>query len=374
MIDILFMIPNLGQGGAEKVLVNLVNQLDREQFSVTVMTLYDEGIYRFQLSRHIKYKACFKKSFVGVSHLLKLFTPRQLYKWIVSEHYDIVISYLEGQTARIISGCSDSTTKKICWIHRTMTSIEDSAKPFRSKKEARKCYGSYDCIVSVSKDVQKAFMSLYPFDEMGKVIYNTNQTEKIKLQSLEKIDNTYFPVNQFKICAIGSLIPIKGFDRLISVHKRLSEEGYLIHTYILGEGVERGKLQKIILEHSLNETIHLLGFQKNPYKFLANCNLFVCSSFSEGFSTAVTEALILGVPVVTTNVSGMQELLGNNQYGIITENSEEGLYHGIKRMIDSCDLYNFYKTKSSIRGKTFSTENTVISVQNLFMELIEKVG
>ena len=77
-----------------------------------------------------------------------------------------------------------------------------------------------------------------------------------------------------------------------------------------------------------------MGYKENPYKYLAKCDLFVCSSYSEGFSTAVTEALILGIPVVTTYVSGMTELLGDNEYGIITSNDEISLYEAIKLLIN----------------------------------------
>ena len=215
-------------------------------------------------------------------------------------------------------------------------------------------------------------MKLYHIDEKGNVLYNTNESEIIVAQSTEPVPEIDFSANHFKICAMGSLIPIKGFERLISVHNKLRNDGYSIQTFILGEGADNDKLQKMIKECSLTEEVSLLGYQTNPYKYLSKCDLFVCSSWSEGFSTAVTEALILGVPVVTTHVSGMQELLGDNQYGIITENSEEGLYNGIKMMLDSNELFRSYQEKAQIRGDSFSTKNTVLAVQELFEELWEK--
>ena len=102
-------------------------------------------------------KHVFKRSFPGVAHILKLFSPRFLYRRLVHGSYDIVVSYLEGQTARIISGCPDSAIKKVCWIHRTMTNLKDSARLFRNVNEAKKCYSSFDRIISVSKDVQMLY-------------------------------------------------------------------------------------------------------------------------------------------------------------------------------------------------------------------------
>ena len=116
MLRVLFMIPNLGHGGAEKVMVNLVNHMDKSKFSITVMTLYDEGVNRQFLADEINYKSCLHRSFPGIAHFFKIFTPKQLYRYFVKEHYDVIISYLEGQTARIISGCDNTNTKKICLI------------------------------------------------------------------------------------------------------------------------------------------------------------------------------------------------------------------------------------------------------------------
>ncbi|MBR0136232.1 MAG: glycosyltransferase, partial [Clostridia bacterium] len=100
---------------------------------------------------------------------------------------------------------------------------------------------------------------------------------------------------------------------------------------------------------------------------------FVCASMAEGFSTAATEALIVGTPVCTVEVSGMKEMLGeNNEYGIVTENSEEGLYRGIKSLLDDPELLAHYKRKAEERGRSFSTETTVKAVEDMLLSLIEK--
>ena len=158
MIKILFLIPNLGHGGAEKVLVNLVNNLDKSIFDITLMSLYDEGVNRKFLSKEIHYLFWMKHSFPGVSHIMKIFSPKFLYNHCIRGSYNIVISYLEGQTARIVSGCTDPSVKKICWIHRTMASLSEVVRPFRSRNEAIHCYRNFDYIVSVSEDVKKAFL------------------------------------------------------------------------------------------------------------------------------------------------------------------------------------------------------------------------
>lgn len=101
------------------------------------------------------------------------------------------------------------------------------------------------------------------------------------------------------MCGMGKLTKNKGFDRLLAVVRRLREDGMPVHLYLLGEGPMRTELERYIAENALENSVTLLGYQTNPYKYVAKCDLFVCSSFAEGFSTAATEALIVGTPVCT---------------------------------------------------------------------------
>ena len=126
-------------------------------------------------------------------------------------------------------------------------------------------------------------------------------------------------------------------------------------------------------DNHLAQQITLLGYQTNPYKYVSKCDLFVCASFAEGFSTAATESLIAGTPVCTVEVSGMTELLGaHNEWGIVTENNEEALYQGIKDLLCHPDKLAHYKEKAIERGKAFSTKETVCAVEKFFETLVEE--
>ena len=133
---ILFMIPNLMYGGAEKVLVNLVNNMDKNVFDITVMCLFDKGINKQFLKDHIHYKYCLKKMIRGNSHLFKIFSPTQLFHGFVKDDYDVIVSYLEGPTARIVSGCTNNKTKLICWIHVQQKNKKIASKAFRNYQES----------------------------------------------------------------------------------------------------------------------------------------------------------------------------------------------------------------------------------------------
>lgn len=370
MNKVLFLIRDLGHGGAEKVLVNLVNHMDRDKFDITVMTLFDEGVNKPFLAPHIKYKTCFKKSFPANSHFLKLFSPSFLHEFFIKDTYDIEIAYLEGPAARVISGCNNAKTKIISWIHCTQKTQQDISIGFRNFKEAKKSYNRFNKLIFVSESTEEAFKILIP-DINSQVIYNTNDSEKIINDSNENID-IKFDKSAVNLISTGRLIPVKGFDRLINIHTRLITAGYTVHTYILGEGSEnyKSELNKLVIDNNVSDSFTFLGYQTNPYKYLTKADLFVCSSLSEGFSTAATEALIVGTPVCTVEVAGMKEMLGeNNEYGIVTENSEEALYAGIKSLLDNPELLKHYKEKAIERGKFFSTDKTVKAVEDMLVNL-----
>lgn len=367
---ILFLIHDLGQGGAEKVLVNLVNNMDREKFDITVMSLFGGGVNEQFLAKHIRYKTVYNKTFPGNSKIMKLFTPQQLHKKYIKEDYDIEISYLEGPAARIISGCQNPETKKVVWIHCTIHSLKELAQSFRNEKEAVSCYETFEKVIFVADTVRKAFEKYCPSIRESDVLYNTNESEAIKSKSKVLVEGIEFADNTFKWCGVGKIVPNKGFDRMLKIQKKLMDDGYNTHFYVIGAGPQEEELIQWCKTNEMMESVTFCGYQTNPYGLLRKCNLYVCASYAEGFSTAATEALIVGTPVCTVEVSGMKEMLGeNNEYGVVTENSEEALYQGIKSLLDNPDLLEHYRLKAIERGKTFSTENTVRAVEEMLLSL-----
>ncbi len=370
MTKILFLIHDLGQGGAEKVLVNLVNNMDRSKFDISVTALFGGGVNEQFLAPDIHFRAVFPKEVPGNSKLMKLLTPAQLHRLCVKEHYDIEVSYLEGPSARVISGCNDANTKLVCWIHSTVSSMKDAAISFRTPREAHVCYSRFDRIVCVSKLTMQAFTNVFLTCRNTLVLYNTLESDSILEQSKQPVPEYLFRDDELNLITVGSLKPVKALDRLIRVHNRLRMDGYATHTYILGVGPDGDKLERQAEELGQSDTVTFMGYETNPYKYVANADLLICCSLSEGFSTAVTEALIVGTPVCTVEVSGMKEMLGeHNEWGIVTENSEEALYQGIKDLLDHPDKLAHYKEKAIERGKTFSTENTVRAVEEMLLGL-----
>lgn len=369
MKKILFLIPDLSVGGAEKVLVNLVNNLDQSKFDITVQTLFAGGVNEQFLKAGIKLRHCFKRVFRGNSQLLKLLSPKQLYKLFVKEHYDIVVSYLEGTVSRIVSGCHVPNTKLVSWIHVQQETNSKFSYAFRDLNEAKNCYSKFDKIVCVSEYVKSDFKRLSDYIGDLVVLYNTNETNQI-LELSKHPMSVDFDKEQINICVVGKITKHKGVLRVLNIQKKLIDDGYNTHIYFLGTGPLENDVVRFVEMNKIENKITLLGYNTNPYNYIRSSDMFLCASYGEGFSTAATEALIVGTPVCTVDVSGMKEMLGeNNEYGIVTENSEEALYKGIKLLLDNPELLEHYKRKAFERGKLFSTENTVKAVEDMLLSL-----
>ena len=162
------------------------------------------------------------------------------------------------------------------------------------------------------------------------------------------------------------------FRSLLSVHRQLLDSGLPHDLWILGEGPERPKLEAFIRKNRLADSVRLLGFCGNPYPCLKAADLLVCSSRFEGFSTFITEGVILGKPIVTTDCSGMRELLGDSEYGLITDNSEAALLAGMRNMLTDAGLREQYAARAAERGAAFSARQLTAQTEQILLDLFEE--
>lgn len=365
MKKVLFMIPTLDGGGAERVLVNLVNSIDKSKFEITVLTLFNVGINRKLLNKDVKYNYIFNYKIKGLKHFLKLFNPRLLFKLFINEKYDCIVSYLEGETTRIISGCNYNT-KLISWIHTENS--KDYYVANRNKKEMLKCYDKMSKIIFVSQNVADSFNKYTNniFINKGNVIKNIIDYDDIKKKSEEKI---YLKKDVFRIIAIGRLTKVKDFNRLIPIIKKINDNRKKknIELLILGTGEEENNIKSKIEQLNI-KNIKLLGYQENPYKYLANSNLYICCSHYEGYSTTTNEALYLNIPIIATNCSGMQEILEQGKCGLIVTDNDEEIYDGICKIINDINYRNSIKKEQLIKINKMKNENikNVKAVEALF--------
>lgn len=358
--------------GAERALVNLANGLDKTRYQVTVQTLMDVGELRCSLSTEVTYLPGLPWLIRGNVHLFKLLSPQQAYRCIIKKKYDVVIAYLEGTVTRIVSGCPYPDTKLITWVHGQQISRKNILYCYRNDSEMVKCIKRFVKVVCVAKTLKNELLHLIPeLDESSIcVLQNVIDTEKIMQMSSIFMATNRMQEEGLKVITIGSLVKVKGYDRLIKAHKQLLNYGLYHNIYIIGDGEERSTLQKISSNLGVKSTVHFLGKIDNPYPYLKFSDIYVCSSYQEGLNTAVIEALVLGIPIISTECSGAKELLGhNNEYGFVTENNNESLCKGLSLFLSNSEMRNYYRKRSMERGAYFDKQKAVDAVEQMIDNL-----
>ncbi len=371
----LFLIHTNIEGDTERVLINLLRSLPQSMFDIELISIF-KGDLPSDLN-HIKYRWIFKRVFRGNVHLFKLFTPRFLFRKLVGNpnDYDIIVSFLHSPTMRIAAGAKGGSAKLVNWIHNEFETDGQLSRLFRNKKEFDEAMQSYDRTIFVAESARQSTITLLPYlADKSQTIYNTIETDVIRNRANEPVGDTkLFKPDVLNIISVGRFAKVKAFDRLLRITRRIADAGIKVHLHLLGKGTLEADYRKIISSLGIESMVSIHGFVENPYKYVAAADLFVCSSLHEGFSTAVTESLIVGTPVVTTFCSGMEELLGSNgEYGIITPNDEEALTAAVMDLVCDREKLKLYAKQAYFRGTLFDRDKTVAAVIDLFNTLLNK--
>lgn len=334
------------QDGVCRSAIAMANLLaDRDDVEVTLMSVYRfEKQTKRYLNPKVKTANIFRFYFRGFSKFVEKLPFSLLYKRYLKGKFDIEIAFQYGISYRILTSVDKlSNVRRIGWIH-TYDMI------------FKRYYLKMDQMVSVSKE--GAIMANHDLNGNVPVsyCYNPIDNDKVVRQGTESIPEKR--INKgIQLVTVGRLSPEKGYNRLISIAKRLKDDGNHFSLWIIGNGPEWQKLSSHIEEFGLTNTVYLLGAKTNPHAYTSKADVFICSSFSEGYSTACTEAIMLGIPVITTKVGGAKEIIEDSECGIITEKDDEALYHGIKRALDNPTLIAEWKDTLKITKKRFSKSN-----------------
>lgn len=371
--SILFMIPSLVGGGAERSLLNLLNALDESRIKVTVVVVSYVGIYKDKLPDYVKVVPLFKSNFlvrvfsflqkkVGFKFWLKYAISRKVFGF-----YDKAISYLDGNITDGLFYVKAS--EYIAYVHTSYKSNENHARFYKDERYKQKLisdrYGRLDHLLFVSRDAMAEFISVFGTYRSMLVIPNivtVNENERHNV-----ISQSYNFPNQLSCIAVGNLLPVKGYDLLIEAIRILRDTRTEIELTILGDGYLRKQLQGRIDEYGLGNKINLAGYVTNVSEFVAKADLFVMTSLSEALPTALIEAMMLGKPVLVTNCSGCREVVENGEYGLMVDISEVAIANGIMSFIREPNKLNEYSQLAREGAKRYLPEN----ILKQFNELLE---
>lgn len=378
MKKILLLVPSLNMGGMERMLVNVANALVKCGHSVTVInTTGDDPAITGCLDPKVDYRkyivpvkfflhATWKDWLHGNVRILpykywtKLHSAKYLHKKYVKEEYDTEIAFYTGYPVKIIDGCPKGT-KKVFWLHGEAWLMDGMIQGYWSHKQADNVYKNYDQIVCVSKRIENDFRKRFGNDCDVTTISNINDTEQILLKGKEEKINT----KDLTFVLVGRVDnQHKGFDRVLTAANQLHDEGYHFSVWVVGDGIDFEQLKNQKDSRQM-DYVTLWGMQDNPYKYINSADVFICSSHYEGYGLVVSEALILGKPVISTNVSGPAEILDNGKYGYLVENSTEGLYLGMKAFLNETGLINEYHNKALERADFFNPDRIVKQIEEI---------
>lgn len=337
--SLLLMIINMNIGGTEKALLNMLAEIESEEYDVTLLMLEKYGGFLEEvpqwvnikyLSRYADLKSllnnplhdsaiqCLKQfnltKFFQLSfiYLVTKITGHQifLYKYLLKkqplsqECYDIAIAYagpMDFISYYVINKIN--AKKKVQWIHFDVTKIAFNYN------FAKIIYPKFDHIFVVSKEGKEKLLQLMPqLDEKVDVFQNIISKDLVIKKSKE--DKGFIDDYQgIRILTVGRLDFIKGQDLCIEAARLLRQEGYDFRWYCVGEGIFRKELEKLIKQYRLEHHFILLGSSINPYPYMAECDLYVQPSRHEGFCITLGEAKIFNRPIISTNFTGAKEQL-----------------------------------------------------------------
>ena len=340
MKKILFGITSLTLGGAERVLVDLANKLC-EKYEITIFTIYANGELEKQLSKKVKLKTLFNKQYSELSNLERKIIPlkvllnkKKIYEKYIKEEYDVEISFLEGPITRLFS-LKNEKTKKIAWIHNDISLVFGNGLKAKIKRLIdEKIYSKYETLVFVSEENLKNFNETYKMlsNVKKEVIYNYIDKDRIIEKAKEKLE-IEFNNNNINLVTVARLVSQKAIDRFIRVHSKLINNGLNHEVYIIGDGPEKVSLEKLVEKYKIKETFHLLGKKENPYPYIKNADYFCLLSNFEGYGMVLEEAKILEKSILITDTAA-REAISEYKNSKIFENTEDGIYVGLKEIIE----------------------------------------
>ncbi len=364
-IKLRFILNTLEGGGAEKVMIELLKQLNPETYDIHLLSITG-GVHSANIPEYVKHDQIVsfksKKWEKLWGKVIRKMPPKLFGKLFLRGSYDYNIAYLEGLPTRYLASLP-ADAKKIAFIHCDLSTKNLVAPFYRNNDEILREYRTFDKVCFVSERCMEGFERFFGALDNACVVHNVLNYDLIRRRAEEENPLAY-QTDGLKLVTVGRLSEPKAYDRLLRVVADLERE-HTFELWIVGDGDQRKKLEDIIRERSIH-SVSLLGYQTNPYSYMKKADLYVCSSVYEGYSTVVTEALTLAVPVITTDCAGMSEILNGGEHGMIVENSEEALKEGLTRLLSSPDLYRHYKQKACEKSSTLSNQLALREFEALF--------
>lgn len=385
---VLFVIDNMKIGGIQKNMLNSLIELN-DKLDITLCIFNAAGEYMDLIPKNVKiirpdaaYQTLGMSNADAMKHIstfirrtfyyiiMRLFGNGAMYKLMLKRQrslgkYDYAISGMQSAVAGVyFSGCNElilekvEAKEKIAYIHC------DYVQSGIDNEYNRSVYRRLDKILVPNKSNYDQFVSIFPdIADRVHIVNNFCNYEEVTQKS--NIDTVEYDKTKKNIVTVARISPEKGVDRAIKAFERLSKENYQFTYHIIGGGGNYEELCAYVKENGLSDKIFLHGYDNNPYKYLKNADLFLLPSRNEAAGLVIDEARSLGVSVLSTETVAAKETISLHDCGWVCENSDQGLYDGIKNLLD-----NFSTVEEKNAELRVSIANNSIPV-NQFMEMLK---
>lgn len=383
MKEVLILNDTLKYGGTETLLVDIVNYLSEKDYKITLLLPFptENNILLKDVSDKVSIDYIYSERPTRLKKILleniMSFFPKTHNKIVNLDlrKYDLLISFKDNIYSILLSKYKQ---KRILWIHNLPFIDKYKIKTLKEylpikllKKRTYRLIHSFqkfDKVICVSEACKQRYIDVFNNGKANmqdiEVLYNAIDSKRIL--NLSDADSSIQPLFHPSFVMITRFSVEKRIDRVINAAYRLKNEGYKFSISIVGDGILKNKVLNQIEELALNDTIKLLGYIANPYPFLKLNDWLISCSERESFSLVLLESILLGVPVITTDCGGPTEITANGEYGLLTENNTDGIYRGMKDVLDTPSISETFTSKSEECLSRFDYSRWLISVEKVF--------
>ena len=372
MKKVLFVINTLGCAGAETALIELLKSLDEKEYELSLYVLMGQGEMIDKIPENVKLlndhyckdsvlskqgKQAMMKTvwrsfwengnvFGKFAYIVRTFSamrrtgkfqPDKILWRVISdgsprfeETYDLAVAYLEGGSTYYVAD-HVKAKKKAAFIH---IDYENSGY---TRGMDRNCFDKMDRIFTVSDEVKKHFLNVYPkYQDKVKVFHNINNQDEIRRKAEEETGfEDHF--DGVRLLTVGRLTYQKAYDIAIDAMKLIKDRGYKVRWYILGEGSERPALEKKVKELGLEKEFLMPGAVSNPFPYYKQADIYVHATRFEGKSIAIQEAQTLGCAIIASDCNGNREQIVQEKDGLLCLLEPESIAEAVISLVKDRD-------------------------------------
>lgn len=382
---ILFVIPSLRSGGAEKSLITLLTLFDYEKYDVDLLCFRKDGLFFDMIPEKVNvlggtenYEVFDGNAKSAIKYFVKKFKfisafDRYRYTKIIygdynyeaeeklwnllkkqlpkiRSEYDIAVGYLEGNASRFAVDCVRAK-RKIVYVHN------DIKKLGIHKQICSDVFKKADKVVTVSDECLDSLKDDYAeFSEKFTIIENITSPTILGKESVK--ENVYGEKDcDTVLLTVGRCSPQKNIELAVQTCEKLVSDGKKIRWYHIGKGPLFDSVKKLVAEKGLDDKFIMLGEKANPYPYIGQCDIYVQTSNFEGKSIAIDEAKCLFRPIVVTDFSTVRDQIDNNRTGLIAQMTAESLAEKIGELISSPEKRN--ELSENLKNENQGNENEI---------------